>query len=237
MGSHLGDTTGDRGLDAVRLVITHLEADRERVARYLHDEPLQALCVSLLRLQMLQRGITESQAAELGRVIDVLRDAIVQIQGLQTELYPTALELLDLEALVREDLGRMFPDRAEPSTGHWSPGALPSAARLTLLRMLREVCAAAATAGAAPRTIEAISQAVVDAADEITTTTTATTTVTIEFGIADQRDPTSPGEPTRSTWPEMLDRSYLDARAGVSGGSIDVEPSVDGVRVHLVVAG
>ena len=207
--------------DTVSLVVAHLEADRARAARELHDEPLQTLCVSLLRMQVLQRSVTESQAADLARVIDAMREAIEQLQDLQTELYPTALDVLDVEALVREDIGRIFPDRAEPATGEWSPGPLDLTARLALLRLLREVLAAAADASASPRCIAASSATGGDA---------TVTTLEVEFGPAEQ-DGTDP-----AGWSASLDRGYLDARASLAGGSIDVLDDGPGVRVRIAVA-
>lgn len=200
-------------MDPVGLVVAQQEADRERAARGLHDEPLQTLCASLLRLQVLQRSVEEHQAAELGRVIDALRDAIAQLQDLQTELYPTALDLLDLEALVLEDIRRIFPDRAEPSTGTWSPAELPPVARLALVRVLRDILEVAATAGAAPREIAA-------------TATGGTTTLAIDFAA---------GPTPTDDWTARLDRPYLEARVRVAGGTVEVTGHASGVRVQLSV--
>jgi signal transduction histidine kinase len=207
-------------VDAVAQVVAHVEADRERAARHLHDEPLQELCASLLRLQVLQRGATERQAEDLGRIIDSVRAAVVQLQDLQTELFPTGLELLDLESLVREDIARIFPDRAEPSTASWVPVELGPAARLTLLRLLREVHTAAASAGATPLEIKATGNGETGAAG---------TTVTITFG------PTE-GTAAGAAWIDTLDRSYLEVRARTAGGSIEVDALGPEVRVRVTVA-
>ena len=207
--------------DVVRLVVAHLEADQERAARELHDEPLQTLCVSLLRMQVLQRSMPESQAADMTRVIEGLREAIAQLQDLQTELFPTALDVLDLEALVREDIGRIFPDRAEPATATWSPGELAPAARLALLRLLREVLTTAADAGASPRVLAASSSAAAGGR--------TVTTLRIEF------EPVVPDEP--DGWAGSLDLTYLDARAGLEGGSVVLTQDDGRVCVQLAVSG
>ncbi len=83
------------------------EQERARWARELHDETLQNLAALRLSIAMHQRrGSPEALAEMMSDAIDQLDVEIANLRALITELRPTALDDLGLEAALEDLAGR-----------------------------------------------------------------------------------------------------------------------------------
>ncbi len=64
--------------------------DVERLARALHDDPLQVLIVAIMRLDMLSSELADEQRARLIEARDALRTACDHLRSIIDELQPPA---------------------------------------------------------------------------------------------------------------------------------------------------
>lgn len=89
------------------------ELERKRIARFLHDYPIQDLAAALLALGNVSRNptsaLTDAQEA-IQRAIDQLRTAVF-------DLYPPVVEQLGLEAAIR-DLTAQIDARSDISVAY-----------------------------------------------------------------------------------------------------------------------
>lgn len=80
-----------------RMSIAGAEAERARLARDLHDAPLQDLAGVIKRLELLPAARAES---------DALRDVAHQLRSVATKLYPPTLDDLGLVAAIEQSVER-----------------------------------------------------------------------------------------------------------------------------------
>jgi signal transduction histidine kinase len=80
-----------------RMSIASAEAERARLARDLHDAPLQDLAGVIKRLELLPAARAES---------DALRDVAHQLRSVATQLYPPTLDDLGLVAAIEQSAER-----------------------------------------------------------------------------------------------------------------------------------
>lgn len=72
------------------------EAERERLARGLHDEVAQSMTAVLLQLRQLAAGASTEQAARLAEAQEVVKRSLEDVHRLAKELRPEVLESLGL---------------------------------------------------------------------------------------------------------------------------------------------
>jgi signal transduction histidine kinase len=120
-----------------RASIIAVEAERGRLARDLHDEPLQALSASIRRLET-----TPDPAAEAAR----LREVATQLRSVATDLLPPTLEDLGLGPALAFLVERANVDegtipvlmRIDDRTGVGAGGRLPPDVERDLYRIVQE---------------------------------------------------------------------------------------------------
>lgn len=90
-----------------RQVVQAQEAERQRLARELHDEIGQALTAVNLNLQALQLGITDATiAARLQDSLKIIEQTLDQVRNLSLDLHPSILDDLGLVAALKWYLDR-----------------------------------------------------------------------------------------------------------------------------------
>ncbi len=93
---------------AADLVRMH-EQERQRIASYVHDEPIQAMAVVGLRLQILREQLTDPAHVEAAASIEQLAaDAVARLRNLIFELDPADLESVSLAQALRAYMGQYF---------------------------------------------------------------------------------------------------------------------------------
>lgn len=85
------------------------EDERRRIAAELHDGPIQHLAAIVFRLESLRTGLTRGEvpgdmAASVADTQDDLREEVVELRRLITQLRPPVLDHLGLEDALREHL-------------------------------------------------------------------------------------------------------------------------------------
>jgi len=92
-------------VDAVAAQASAQESERRRVACDIHDDSIQTLAATMIRLSLLRRGITDpALAARLGDFSSSLGESIARLRHLVFELRPPSLDREGLEATFRESL-------------------------------------------------------------------------------------------------------------------------------------
>lgn len=126
----LGDLRERASLDAI-------ESERSRLARDLHDEPLQQLAGVIKRLEA---------RPETSHETDLLRSVAEQLRGVATELHPPVLDDLGLVPAIEflaargtddVEVSVMIPSEAEYGTA----GRPPADVELTMFRIVQEAVA------------------------------------------------------------------------------------------------
>jgi len=86
--------------DYSRRLVHAQEAERENIARELHDEIGQALTAITINLQWMQRAgaVNESAQPRINESIEVIEDALRRVRELSLELRPSMLDDLGLLA-------------------------------------------------------------------------------------------------------------------------------------------
>jgi signal transduction histidine kinase len=97
---------------AVFAAIDHLEHERERMARFLHDSMGQDLSAAGLHLDLIRLDLERTDAPAAGRVAEVQRmldSSMDQVRRLSGELYPVSIERAGLRACLTHLTGRVRP--------------------------------------------------------------------------------------------------------------------------------
>jgi PAS domain S-box-containing protein len=95
-----------------RRLMTHLvqvqEEERRKIAADIHDDSIQAMTATSLRLQQLRKHLTDpAQREVLTKLDDAVRESIVRLRRLMFDLRPPALDRTGLAAALRELLERI----------------------------------------------------------------------------------------------------------------------------------
>jgi two-component system, NarL family, sensor histidine kinase UhpB len=116
------------------------EAERERLARGLHDEVGQSMTAVLLQLKRLGAGANSEQQRQLDEAQEVVKASLDDVRRLAQELRPEALDHLGLASAL-ESLATSFQQRAhlrvQRKLEHHLP-ALDPAVELVVYRVAQE---------------------------------------------------------------------------------------------------
>jgi PAS domain S-box-containing protein len=100
----------DRRRQMALLVHTQ-EEERRKIAGDIHDDSIQAMTATSLRLQQLRRRLTDPQQLELlGKLDEAVRESIIRLRRMVFDLRPAALDRSGLTAALRELLERLRED-------------------------------------------------------------------------------------------------------------------------------
>jgi PAS domain S-box-containing protein len=89
-------------------LIAAQEEERLRIASDIHDDTIQAMTATSLRMQQLRRHLTDAGQIELlARLEEAVRESIVRLRRLMFDLRPASLDLSGLAAALRELLERL----------------------------------------------------------------------------------------------------------------------------------
>jgi two-component system sensor histidine kinase UhpB len=97
--------------DAGAYALQAQEAERERLARGLHDEVGQSMTAVLLQLKRLGAGASSEQQRQLDEAQEVVKASLDDVRRLAQELRPEALDHLGLASAL-ESLATSFQQRA-----------------------------------------------------------------------------------------------------------------------------
>ena len=83
----------DEGRSLLLRMVTLQDEERRRLSVIIHDDMLQWMTVGHTRLQIAQAGISDVKvAAAVNRADDAVRDSIMRMRGLMSELHPQVVE-------------------------------------------------------------------------------------------------------------------------------------------------
>ncbi|MGD0448012.1 MAG: ATP-binding protein [Candidatus Dormibacteria bacterium] len=138
----LSRVSGER-LRLMRLLVEAHEDERRTIAADIHDDSLQILAAVGLRLQTLRRRVNDEAArSTLDAVEQMVGTAVSRLRGLMFNLRPTGLDHGDLLGTIRDRLTQVQQDEGIAySLAGSEPGALTTAARVTLYRVAQEAIA------------------------------------------------------------------------------------------------
>jgi len=92
-------------------LIAAQEEERLRIASDIHDDTVQAMTATSLRMQQLRRHLSEPDQIELlTRLEDAVRESIVRLRRLMFDLRPASLDRSGLAAALRELLERLHDE-------------------------------------------------------------------------------------------------------------------------------
>jgi PAS domain S-box-containing protein len=87
------------------------EEERLRIASDIHDDTIQAMTATSLRMQQLRRHLSDPDQIELlGRLEDAVRESIVRLRRLMFDLRPASLDRSGLASALRELLERLHEE-------------------------------------------------------------------------------------------------------------------------------
>ena len=87
------------------------EEERLRIASDIHDDTIQAMTATSLRMQQLRRHLTDPTQVELlTKLEDAVRESIVRLRRLMFDLRPASLDRSGLAAALRELLERLHEE-------------------------------------------------------------------------------------------------------------------------------
>ena len=138
----LNRVSGER-LRLMRLLVDAHEDERRTIAADIHDDSLQILAAVGLRLHTLRRRVDDEAArGTLDAVEQMVGTAVSRLRGLMFNLRPPGLDHGDLLGTIRDRLIQVRQDEGiEYSLAGSEPGALTTAARVTLYRVAQEAIA------------------------------------------------------------------------------------------------
>lgn len=119
------------------------ERERARIAAGVHDDSLQVITASMLRLQQLRHRLDDPGALEvLSRLEESLALAADRLRRLIFDFRPPALERVGLPAAVRDALSRLHDDTGiEVRLDNRLTAEPPLPARVLLYRIIQEALA------------------------------------------------------------------------------------------------
>jgi len=92
-------------------LIAAQEEERLRIASDIHDDTIQAMTATSLRMQQLRRHLSEPDQIEmLSRLEEAVRESIVRLRRLMFDLRPASLDRSGLAAALRELLERLHEE-------------------------------------------------------------------------------------------------------------------------------
>ena len=92
-------------------LIAAQEEERLRIASDIHDDTIQAMTATSLRMQQLRRHLTDPGQIELlAKLEDAVRESIVRLRRLMFDLRPASLDRSGLAAALRELLERLHEE-------------------------------------------------------------------------------------------------------------------------------
>ncbi len=98
-------------------LISAQEEERLRIASDIHDDTVQAMTATSLRMQQLRRHLSDPDQVELlGRLEDAVRESIVRLRRLMFDLRPASLDRSGLAAALRELLERLHDETSIGAT-------------------------------------------------------------------------------------------------------------------------
>jgi len=98
-------------------LISAQEEERLRIASDIHDDTVQAMTATSLRMQQLRRHLTDPDQVELlGRLEVSVRESIVRLRRLMFDLRPPSLDRSGLAAAMRELLERLRDETSIDAT-------------------------------------------------------------------------------------------------------------------------
>jgi PAS domain S-box-containing protein len=138
----LNRISGER-LRLMRLLVESHEDERRTIAADIHDDSLQILAAVGLRLHTLRRRVEdESVQRTFDAVEQMVGTAVSRLRGLMFNLRPAGLDHGDLLGTIQDRLIQVQQDEGiEYSLTGSEPGALTTAARVTLYRVAQEAIA------------------------------------------------------------------------------------------------
>jgi signal transduction histidine kinase len=130
-------------LRLMRLLVEAHEDERRTIAADIHDDSLQILAAVGLRLHTLRRRVADEAAqSTLDAVEQMVGTAVSRLRGLMFNLRPAGLDHGDLLGTIRDRLVQVQQDEGiSYSLAGSEPGALTTAARVTLYRVAQEAIA------------------------------------------------------------------------------------------------
>jgi hypothetical protein len=190
------------------------EAERARVARDLHDVPLQELAAVIRRVEVLEGA--EREVADLRAIAEHLREVAIDLRPpvLDDLGLPAALEFL-AEQLTRPDL--VIELRLEASTGLARALRPPAEVELAVYRIVAEAVANAARHSGG---------SIVRVEGEVSARN-------IELAVQDNGRPTSTREAGPSSRLPHLGVSIMKQRAAAIDADLLVDPRPTGMLVRL----
>jgi two-component system sensor histidine kinase UhpB len=126
--------------DAGAYALQAQEAERQRLARGLHDEVGQSMTAVLLQLKRLQANATREQRQQLDEAQEVVKTSLDDVRRLAQELRPEALDHLGLPSAL-ENLANSFAQRSHLHVRKRLERDLPSldpSAELVIYRIAQE---------------------------------------------------------------------------------------------------
>ncbi len=92
-------------------LIAAQEEERLRIASDIHDDTIQAMTATSLRMQQLRRHLTDlGQIELLSKLEDAVRESITRLRRLMFDLRPASLDRSGLAAALRELLERLYEE-------------------------------------------------------------------------------------------------------------------------------
>ncbi len=92
-------------------LIAAQEEERLRIASDIHDDTIQAMTATSLRMQQLRRHLTDQRQIDLlTRLEDAVRESIVRLRRLMFDLRPASLDRSGLASALRELLERLHEE-------------------------------------------------------------------------------------------------------------------------------
>jgi len=126
-----------RGFGAA--VLKAQEAERQRIAHELHDETAQSLAALLLRLKIVERGLSDSSVLEaVAELREGLNDAMEGVRRMARGLRPPELGEIGLAAALRSFLRLRFPEGRVVLQFDGSEGSLSPEGTLAAYRIAQE---------------------------------------------------------------------------------------------------
>jgi signal transduction histidine kinase len=199
-----------------RMTIASAEAERARLARDLHDAPLQDLAGVIKRLELVPAVRAESEA---------LRNVAHQLRSVATQLYPPALDDLGLIAAVEQTAERIRETQPDVEvaveivdrTGIRRRQRPPDTVELAAFRIVHE----------------ALSNAMAHSGARLIHVTGDLTPTSLILSVRDDGHGMPPGTDQRALQAGHLGLLSMRRRAEAIGARLEISSTPDGTEVRL----